>query len=154
MSDPKDDRADVPDEVKRVLAHLKPEPESAAEERERLLSELEPLIASSTGPLQKLLECMRTVLQSTRPGAPFQPRFAREFTAALDRFRKDPAASKSPPEVLLDCLIFLRELVEARGVGGLLEAVDEVSLEPSNPLAKARQQQDLKTRIKLGNTRG
>ena len=154
MSDPKDVLEEVPDEVKLVLAHLKPEPESLGKQREELLAELDPLIASSQGPLQQLLERMRTVLQATRPGATFQPHFAREFTAALELYRKDPSASMAPPELLLDCLIFLRELVQARGLGPLLEAVDEASLEPSNPQAKARQQQDLQTRIKLGNTRG
>lgn len=154
MSDPKDDLAGVPDEVKRVLAHLKPEPEAAAEVREQLLSGLDAHVQTSAEPLREVLECMRRVLQSTRPGAPFQPHFAREFTAALERYRKDPSASQPPPEVLLDCLIFLRELVQARGLGGLLEAVDEVSPEPAAPQKETRQQQDLQTRIRLSNTRG
>lgn len=154
MSNPKDLPPDVPDEVKLVLSRLKPEPAPLAEEREQLLAGLEAAMASAQGPLQQLLERMREVLLSTRPDAPFQPRFAREFNTALERYQKDPTAPKPPPEILLDCLIFLRELVQARGLGPLLQAVDEVSPDPSNPEAKARQQQELKTRIQLGNTRG
>lgn len=154
MSDPKDDNADLPDEVKRVLANLKPEPESADAVREQLLAELDAAIGQTSGPLQPVLECMQRVLQSTRPGAPFQPHFAREFAAALERYRKAPAAAQPPPSVLLDCLIFLRELVQVRGLGGLLEAVDEVSPEAAPPRLEERPSQELQARINLSNTRG
>lgn len=154
MSAPKDVSSEVPAEVALVMSHLKPEPEALAEEREQLLADLETVMATTQGTLLQLLEQMRAVLLSTKPGVPFQPRFAREFTVILERYRKDPDAPKPPPEILIDCLIFMRELVEARGLGPLLAAVDEVSLDPSTPEAKARQQKDLQTRIKLGNTRG
>jgi hypothetical protein len=154
MSNRKDIPEDVPDEVKLVLAHLRPEPEVLAEDREKLLAELDMLMASAPGPVHSLLDRMRTVLLSTRTEAPFEPRIAREFTEALENYRKDPAAPKPPPELLLDCLLFLRELVRARGLGPLLQAVDEVSPAPSDAEAKARQQLELQTRIRLSNTRG
>ena len=154
MSNPKDLPPDVPDEVKLVLSRLKPEPVPIAEEREQLLAGLEAARASAQGSLQQLLEQVREVLLSTKPDAPFQPRFAREFSAALARYETDPDAPKPPPEILFDCLSFLRELVQARGLGPLLEAVDEVSPERSKSEAKARQQEEVKTRIQLGNTRG
>ncbi len=154
MSDEQQPSAEVPIEVKLVLSALEPEPAHLAEEREQLLAGLEAAITSAQGSLQQLLEQLREVLVSTKPEAPFQPRFAREFNTALERYQKDGTVPKPPPEILLDCLIFLRELVQARGLGPLLQAVDEASFDPSNPEAKARQQQDLKTRVQLGNTRG
>jgi hypothetical protein len=144
---------ELPDEVKIVLAHLKPEPEELAEERERLLAELDPLIASSQGLLQPLLERMRAVLVSRRPGATFQPHFAREFATALEAYRKDPSATP-PPTLLIDCLHYLREHVLATGMGPLLAAVDESSPQELARAEQSKSQRDVQMRIKLGNTRG
>lgn len=154
MSDSKEDTPDLPDEVKRVLANLKPEPDAADAVREQLLAELDAAMGQASGPLRLVLEGMQRVLQSTRPGAPFQPHFAREFSAAFDRYRKDPAGAQPPPGVLLDCFIFLRELVQVRGLGGLLEAVDEVSPQATPPQAEDRHSKELQARINLSNTRG
>lgn len=151
---PEDIPEEVPDEVKLVLAHLKPEPEFLAGVRTRLLDQLDTLAASSQGTLQQLLERMRVALQATRPGAAFQPLLAREFTAALEAYQKDTSASKPPPSLLVDCLVFLREHMKATGMGPLLEAVDEVSPQSSPPEKDVQQQQELQTRIKLSHTRG
>ncbi|WP_224241129.1 hypothetical protein [Hyalangium gracile] len=144
---------DVPDEVKVVLAHLKHEPESFEEDRKLLLAELDSLAASAQGTLQPLVERMRVVIQSTRPGAAFEPHLAREFSAALESYLKDPTTPKLLPALIADCLMFLRDHIEATGMGPLLGAVEEVSLSLATPEARARQQEELQKRIKFGTTR-
>jgi hypothetical protein len=152
MYGPKDIPDDVPVEVKIVMAHLEPEPEALAQERERLLAELDKQVAAAQGELRQLLEKMQAVLLSRRPGAAFQPRFAREFTEALSRYREAPSASNEPPAILRECFTYLREHVRGTGLGPLLAAVKEES--PPSSGDTTRQQLDAQTRIKLGNTRG
>ncbi len=155
MNKPEEIPEDVPDEVKLVLAHLEPEPEHLAQERERLLAALEERVASSQGTLRQLLEKMQVVLLARRPGAVFHPRYAREFSEALESYKSDPSGPRSPPDILRECFFYLREHVVATGLRPLLAAVDEVSTEGADAADKAqKQQQELETRIKLGNTRG
>jgi hypothetical protein len=153
MFRPEDIPADVPDEVKIVLAHLEPEPEVLAEERQRLLAELDARILSSQGTLQQLLEKMRAVLLSRQPGTAFQPRFAAAFAEALDHYGKDPAAPKPLPNVLHECLAYLREHLQATGMAPLLAAVEEDSLAAS-AAERVRQQEELRRRITRGSIRG
>jgi hypothetical protein len=140
---------DVPVEVQLVLAHLKPEPEGLMLERERLLAQLDAQLEPAQGALRELLSMVRSVLLSLRPDAPFNARMAAQFTEALGTYMKDPTASKPPPQVVHDCMVYLREHVTATGVGPLLAAVVEVREEKDR-----QRQQDLQTRIRLGSTRG
>ncbi|HEX5747757.1 MAG TPA: hypothetical protein VFZ09_16030 [Archangium sp.] len=127
MFKPEEIPADLPDEVKAVLGHLKPEPEALRQRRERLLAELGKQLPSSKGSLQRLLNKLRATLLAMESQASFQATLAGDFHQVLQHYAKDPAAPNPPPALVLECMSYLRERVEAMGLGSLLEAVQAAS---------------------------
>ncbi len=155
MPQPKKIPHDVPDEVKLVLAHLRPAPEALAQERERLLAELATQQESSTGALQQLQRQVAAVLLSMRPEAPFNARLADELATALDSYLKHPGALIPLPDIIDDCLHHVRSYLEAIGMSPLLTAVDEIPEPPSAHVEEeTRQEQELQVQLKLGSIRG
>jgi hypothetical protein len=127
MFKPEEIPAQLPEEVRAFLGHLKPEPEALRQKRERLLAELGRQLPSATGSLQRLLNKLRAALLAMEPQAPFQAVLAEDFSQVLQHYAKDPAAPKPPPPLVLECMGYLRERVEAMGLGPLLEAVQTAS---------------------------
>jgi hypothetical protein len=156
MPQPKKIPHDVPDEVKLVLAHLRPAPEALAQERERLLAELATAQESSTEALQQLQRQVAAVLHSLRPEAPFNARLAGELGAALGHYLKQPGALIPPPDIIGACMQHVRSYLEAIGMSPLLTVVDEL---PDPPSAQAeeeetREEQELQAQLKFSRIRG
>ncbi|KFA94800.1 hypothetical protein [Archangium violaceum] len=127
MFKPEEIPADLPDEVKAFLGHLKPEPEALCQKRKRLLAELGKQLPSARGSLQRLLNKLRAALLAMESQAPFQATLAEDFSQVLAHYAKDPAAPNPPPSIVLECMSYMRERVEAMGMGPLLEAVQAAS---------------------------
>ncbi|OJT18609.1 hypothetical protein BO221_38295 [Archangium sp. Cb G35] len=155
MPQPKKIPHDVPDEVKLVLAHLRPVPEALAQERERLLTELTTRQESSTEALQQLQHQVAAVLVSLRPGTPFQARLASELSSALDSYLKHPGAVIPPPGIIGDCMNHVRSYLEAIGMSPLLAVVDEIPDPlPAHSGEEDRQEHELQMQHKFGSIRG
>ncbi|HEX5747759.1 MAG TPA: hypothetical protein VFZ09_16040 [Archangium sp.] len=155
MPQPKKIPHDVPDEVKLVLAHLRPVPEALAQERERLLAELATAQESSTEPLQQLQRQVAAVLRSLRPDAPFNARLAGELATALGSYVKHPGAVIPPPDIIRDCMNHVRSHLEAIGMSPLLAVVDEIPDPPSaHAEEESREEQELQAQLKFSSIRG
>ena len=74
MFKPEEIPADLPDEVKAFLVHLKPEPEALCQKRKRLQAELGKQLPSAKGSLQRLLNKLRAALLAMETQAPFPRR--------------------------------------------------------------------------------
>jgi hypothetical protein len=126
MFKPGDIPAELPEEVKALLGKLKPEPQALQDKRKRLLAELEAQSASASGELRPVLNKLREVLQALQPQVPFQPRLSEDFTRVLESYAKGPSTPK-PPALVMECMRYLQERVEAMGMGPALETVKAAS---------------------------
>jgi hypothetical protein len=127
MFKPEEIPTELPQEVKSLLDMLRPEPPMLVDKRKRLLAELDTQSASAKGALQQVLHKLRAVLQAMQPQVPFQAGLTEEFARALERYGKDPTAPKQLPALLVECIGYLQERVEAMGLGSLLTAVQAAS---------------------------
>ncbi len=127
MFKPGDIPPELPEEVKALLGTLKPEPQALLDKRKRLLADLEAQAGVATGALQQLLNKLREALQALQPQVPFQAVLSEDFARVLERYAKDPAAPKPPPALVMECMRYMQERVEAMGLGPLLEAVQTAS---------------------------
>lgn len=121
MFKPENIPQELPEEVKSVMASLKPEPPALLEKRKRLLAELTSQVASSTGALQQLLSAVQEVLLAMQPEVPFKASLAEDFDRALRRYAQELPKVAPPPPLLAECMNYLRERVEAMGLGNMLE---------------------------------
>lgn len=124
MFKPESIPADVAEEVKALLGSLMPEPEALVKKRQRLVAELDKQVKATSGTLAQLMQQVRAVLLSLQPQAPLELKLAEDFAKALERYVKDTAAPKPPPALLNECMAYMRERVEAMGLGTMLVAVE------------------------------
>ncbi len=111
--------ANLPADVKALLSSLKPEPAALLETRKRLLTELGTQSATAQGALRDLLHATRAALQALQAQVALQAQASQRFARALERYVKESGAA-APPPLILECMRYLRERVEAMGLGALM----------------------------------
>jgi hypothetical protein len=125
MFKPEDIPAELPDEVKGFLGRLQPEPQELLKKRAQLLAQLGMQLKSATGTQKRLLVKLQAALLSLQPHVPFQASLAGDFQQVLGDYMKDPATPKPPPPLVIECMRYMQERVEAMGLGNLLAAVSQ-----------------------------
>lgn len=100
-----------------VPKEMPPEaPESLVAKRDTLIAELEKAAKDSTGTLQQVLRKMVTLLNSTKPGAPYNPQSMQDVKDAFTRYSQDTEAVAKPrPPVLMESVEWMQQYLASRG---------------------------------------
>jgi hypothetical protein len=127
MFQSKDIPAGLPDEVKQLLGRIKSEPLALRNQRQSLLLQLETQRLTATGTPREVLSALRAVLLAISSHTSAQLEAQQDFTRALERYAKESATPKPLPSVVLECMGYLRDRVEAMGLGDVLEKVQSAA---------------------------
>ncbi|SEU26506.1 hypothetical protein [Stigmatella erecta] len=120
---PDDLPAGLPGEVKQLLGRIKPEPLALRNQRKALLLQLESQRLAATGALREVLSTLHAVLQAMASHLGAQVESQQGFDRALKRYAKESIPARPLPPVVLECMGYLRDRVEAMGLGEVLERV-------------------------------
>ena len=123
MFQSRDIPAGLPDEVKQLLGRIKPEPLALRSQRQALLLQLESQRLTATGATREVLSALHAVLRALSSHARAQLEAQQDFTRALERYTKASATPQPLPAVSLACMGYLRDRVEAMGLGNVLDEV-------------------------------
>ena len=122
-----------------VPAEMPPEaPADVLSKRDYLIAELEKAAKDSTGTLQQVLRKMGTMLQSTKPGAPYNPQAMQDVKDAFSRYASDKeAAAKPRPPVLLESVEWMQVYLSSRGFPVPAASSAPAAAAPAAPTASA-----------------
>jgi hypothetical protein len=127
MFQPDDLLAHLPGEVKQLLGHIQPEPLALRNQRKALLLQLESQRLTATGALREVLYALHAVLQAMASHMGAQVESQQHFDRALKRYVKESIPARPLPPVVLECMGYLRDRVEAMGLGEVLKKVSSAA---------------------------